>query len=114
MPIRPDDGDGVVSLPGHVGGEHVFRDLVNLENLSPVYFIDAPGTLALDAQLIWVDHLDGLFPLVCCVSLKNDLPLYWVVSSLSLRGAVFVQITYLLVYFLCNLLVCLHDWNTLG
>ena len=114
MSIRPDDGDSVVSLPGHVGGEHVFRDLVNLKDLPPIYFIDAPRTLAIDAQLIGVDHLNGLFTFVCCISLKNDLALYRVVSRLSLRGPVFVQITYLLVYFLCDLLVCLHDWDTLG
>ena len=113
MSIGPDDSHSVVALPRHVGREHVFGDLVDLQDLSAIYFIDAGRTPALDAELVWIDHFHAFFAFIGGISFKNDLSFYWIVSCLDLHGSILFQITYLLVYWDRNLSVCLYDRNTL-
>jgi len=48
MPVTPDNCYGVVTLFDDVGGEHVFGDLADVEDLTAVHFVDAGGTLALE------------------------------------------------------------------
>ena len=112
MSIGPDDSHSVVALPRHVGREHVFGDLVDLKDLSAIYFIDAGRTPTLDAELIWVNHFHALLALIGSISFKNDLSFHWVVSCLDLFGSILFQTTYLLVYRDRNLPVCLYDRDT--
>jgi len=45
--VTPDYSNGVVALFHHVCWVHIFRHLVNLKNLSSIYFIDASSAFAL-------------------------------------------------------------------
>lgn len=90
MTVTPDDGNGIVALPLHVCRVDILRHLVHLKDLSAINFVNATGTSAFDAKLVWVDRLPHLTLLSTgcrtvigvLVFLNEHLALHWVILGL--------------------------------
>jgi len=70
MTITPDHGNSVVALGVNVCWMDIFRDSLNLEDLSAIYFIDAARATTSQSQVVWRYLFDKLS---CLIDIDNSL-----------------------------------------
>ena len=123
MSITPHNCNCVVSFSLHICWIDVFGHFSDLQNLPAIDLINAGCTRALNAEFVRVDRLDNSFGLgagcvgifVVKVLLNENLGLDRVISGLQTSwGAIIVQRSDLLVYFLGDLFVDLYDGHFFG